>query len=244
MTDEVETVQDDTEAVVEDQSAGDKFYKDTASETSQPESKDEGAEINSAQDADSEAEGDKKETDVVDFDVSDEGNSDDTEKDETKEKVKIELGDDSLLDKGDVQRIEEYATENDLSPEKANDVLGLVDKAVAEQMKRHEEGAEERSQAIVEKTSNDWKREVIADPEMGGDNIKQTAALVNRYINQYGDSDMKSALDVSGLGNNPSFVRMILRAAKAGGDDTFNHKNSAPAKEKTSPADLFYADRG
>ncbi len=241
MADENDVAQNDTEAAetTPEGTVTDQFYDDR-DEDGQPESTDEGAETKT-QEVDK-ADG-EEETNVVDDGSSEDGNEDGTETDgEPDGEITIELGEDSLLAKEDVQRLEKYSAENKLSTEKATEVLGLVEKGIEDHIKRWDEGESDRNIQTVNEQGDKWKKATSEDKELGGENLKQTAALANRVINQYGSPELKKALDVSGLGNHPELVRMLSRIGKAGSDDTLGNDNLPPEEAVVSDGDMFYAD--
>lgn len=66
-------------------------------------------------------------------------------------------------------------------------------------------------------TQEKWKSEVKADPEIGGklDQVKNTVA---RAIDGLGDpklaKDFRAAMDYTGAGNNPAFIRALYKLAQ------------------------------
>lgn len=67
------------------------------------------------------------------------------------------------------------------------------------------------------KQQEDWQAELKADPEIGG-KLDQVRVTVNKAIDGLGDSklamDFREAMDYTGAGNNPAFVRAFYKLAQ------------------------------
>lgn len=67
-------------------------------------------------------------------------------------------------------------------------------------------------------TNESWRKEVAADPDIGGDKLdKVVLPAIGRLFDEYG-GDRKAlveALDMTGAGNNPHIIRFLFNAAKA-----------------------------
>jgi hypothetical protein len=66
-------------------------------------------------------------------------------------------------------------------------------------------------------TQDKWISEVKADPEIGG-RLDQVKATVSRAIDGLGDpklaADFRQAMDYTGAGNNPAFIRAFYKLAQ------------------------------
>lgn len=69
---------------------------------------------------------------------------------------------------------------------------------------------------LWEDTQAKWIEEVKADPEIGG-KLDQVKATVSRALDGLGDAklanDFRAAMDYTGAGNNPAFIRAFYRLA-------------------------------
>ena len=70
---------------------------------------------------------------------------------------------------------------------------------------------------LWQETQQKWIEEVKADPEIGG-KLDQVKATVSRAIDGLGDpklaNDFRAAMDYTGAGNNPAFIRAFYRLAE------------------------------
>lgn len=80
--------------------------------------------------------------------------------------------------------------------------------------------AEEAAKApyqLWEQTQEDWVKTIKADPEIGG-KLDQVKTTVAKAIDGLGDpklaADFRAALDFTGAGNNPAFVKAFYRLAQ------------------------------
>lgn len=74
----------------------------------------------------------------------------------------------------------------------------------------------EAQQAAIEEQHEAWKKEVLADKELGK---PENIAIANRAIETFGDEGLKE-ITKGGLGNNPSFVRFCFSIGKAISEDS------------------------
>lgn len=70
---------------------------------------------------------------------------------------------------------------------------------------------------VWEKQQEDWRNEVARDPEIGG-KMQQVKTAVSKMIDGLGDarlaSDFRSAMDYTGAGNNPAFIKALYKIAQ------------------------------
>lgn len=74
-----------------------------------------------------------------------------------------------------------------------------------------------KSSTTVREQTEKWVSEVKADPEIGG-KLDQVKATVSKAIDGLGDpklaSDFREAMDFTGAGNNPAFIRAFYKLAQ------------------------------
>lgn len=67
-------------------------------------------------------------------------------------------------------------------------------------------------------TNEKWVNEVKADPEIGGTKFEPTKQMISRAIDTLGPEMSKTfrqSLDITGVGNNPAFIRGMAKLASA-----------------------------
>lgn len=74
----------------------------------------------------------------------------------------------------------------------------------------------EAQQTALDEQHEAWKKEVLADKELGK---PENIAIANRAIDTFGDEGLKE-ITKAGLGNHPSFVRFCLNIGKAISEDS------------------------
>lgn len=86
-----------------------------------------------------------------------------------------------------------------------------------------------------------WVDELKADKEYGGHAFVKTAEAAHRAFLKFGSPALKEALDASGYGNHPEFVRMMSRIGRALGEDKIESGNSggSPAGKEITAADMY-----
>lgn len=167
---------------------------------------------------------------------SKDGESDKSEKkddDKADEPIEydLKLPKDSALDEGVVDEIAEFAKEQGLSNDQAQNILEREDKAVKEYANAQVEGLKEKSTQWVEEAKN--------DKELGGENFKENVEHAHRALEKFGSKQLKDTLESTGLGNHPELVRVFSRIGKAMADDTIVRPGSEGSKQKSAEEIMY-----
>jgi len=89
-------------------------------------------------------------------------------------------------------------------------------------------------------TQKGWQDKVMADPELGGSNFDEVRRVVGSALNEYGDPDVRQALDFTGAGNNPAIIRTIYRMSKALAEPGPVQGNPSQSSKPDSPGAALY----
>ena len=126
------------------------------------------------------------------------------------------------------------------------------------QLKAAEEASErasQRAQEAWDKTEEEWRGTVKADPVVGGDKLEGTLAGIGKLIETFSrdpnptadkpdgytdfSSDVREGFDITGAGNHPAIVKFLNNVAVA-----LNEPGAIPANpgsaEESSPARRMY----
>lgn len=121
----------------------------------------------------------------------------------------------------------EVAKELNLSQEAAQKMLDKMAPVVAQRQAQQVEGLRTM-----------WAEQSTADKEFGGEKLQENLGVARKALDTFGSPELKGLLNESGLGNHPEFIRLLYRAGKAIGEDSFVGGNkSAGASKPTSQAD-------
>jgi hypothetical protein len=91
-------------------------------------------------------------------------------------------------------------------------------------------------------TNEKWVNEVKADPEIGGSKFEPTKQMISKAIDTMGSATaaaFRQSLDITGVGNNPAFIRGLAVMAKALTEGSHVAGGPPSGKEK-SVAEIFY----
>lgn len=102
----------------------------------------------------------------------------------------------------------------------------------------------------------EWKSEMEADPEIGGDKLKDTIDKANKAVQLIGDDQLVQDLTEIGLGNRASFARAMLKVhelneAKTAleakvqrltGEDSMEDTAGGQREQKLPPEKILYPD--
>lgn len=65
-----------------------------------------------------------------------------------------------------------------------------------------------------EATQEQWREQIRALPEIGGDNLARTQTEIAKVLDRYGDQEARDALAITGAGNHPALVKLFHAIAK------------------------------
>ena len=119
----------------------------------------------------------------------------------------LTLPEDAVIEASAIERTMAFAKAADLSPETAQQVIEHTNGEVA---------------AYQEHVTNDWTRltretwvnETKNDPEIGGEKYAGAVTDAKRFLEKFGDEELRQFLDDTGFGNNRMVIRLLARAEK------------------------------
>lgn len=124
------------------------------------------------------------------------------------------------LDSKDIDAFSGFAKSAGLNQQQAQAVLNLglaQNKAAHESMTRQEQ---------------EWRAQILAEPDIGGDNIRATAEYAKLALKHYGDDgEIHELLDRSGYGSNPKILRFLYNVGKSVSEDTPPNAGSSGKEE-------------
>lgn len=134
------------------------------------------------------------------------------------------------LDPKDIEAFSGFAKSAGLSQQQAQAVFDL---GMAQNKAAHE---------ALAKQEQTWRAQIVAEPDIGGDNIRATAEYAKLALSHYGDDgEIKALLDRSGYGSNPKVLRFLYNIGKKVSEDTppnagISGKEELPLHERMYPS--------
>jgi hypothetical protein len=119
----------------------------------------------------------------------------------------LTLPDDAVLEASAVERSAAFAKANSLSPDAAQHVLEHANAEVQADRDRH-------TAQWNTLTRETWVTEAKHDPEIGGEKLPGAVTDAKRFLQEFGDPELRQFLEDTGFGNNKLVVRMLSRAMK------------------------------
>lgn len=147
------------------------------------------------------------------------------------EKYDLKLPEGSLLDPKSLEKIASRSKEQGLSNEEAQKDLERESAAYAD--------FDTRQKEQVKQVQSAWVDTARADPEIGGEAFTQNVELSKRVVSRFFTDGFRSALESTGLGNNPELLRGLTRIGKAMSEDQLVIPK-APAAAKKSTEEILY----
>lgn len=129
-----------------------------------------------------------------------------------------------------------HIKETGLTTAQASALIGMH----AEQVKSLV-SAFQAQQADAWKNVNEaWVKEIRADPEIGGDKLeKEVVPAISSLINEFGGPEVRTALNLTGAGNNPALTRFLFKVASALSEGRHVQGNPPAAPPKTAAQILY-----
>lgn len=125
---------------------------------------------------------------------------------EIPESYEFQLPEGREIDKEMVEKFTPVLKELKIGQEGANKLANLL---VADQVAKEQ---------AYQKITEGWKEETIK--QLGTDHQSQLA-LAAKFIDKFGNDQVRQVLNDTGLGNHPQVVAMFIKAGKHFGNDTF-----------------------
>lgn len=130
---------------------------------------------------------------------------------------------------------EDFAREQKLTPEKAQEQLAKLEAASLASMQRQ-----------FAAKSEQWAAETKADKALGGANLDKTIAAANKVLNAYpGGKELRERLNESGYGNRREVIGFLAWVQSQLGEDGFvagdaSTRNVQVPKDFAGMADVLY----
>ena len=68
-------------------------------------------------------------------------------------------------------------------------------------------------------TKNEWETAAKADEEIGGEKLEEQIGLAKKALDKFGTKELMEALEITGTGSHPEFLRVFARVGKAISED-------------------------
>ncbi len=92
-----------------------------------------------------------------------------------------------------------------------------------------------------DKVRGDWRTEIKADKEFGGEKLGETLERAKRSLTKFGSPKMTEFLDSVGYGDNPELIRFLAKVDKATSEDEVI--DGGPPRDDRSAADVIYGKK-
>lgn len=122
------------------------------------------------------------------------------------ETYELKLPENSLLKESVIEKVAAFAKEQGLTQKEAQAVLEHEN----ETLKAYK--AEEDK--FVNEVKGQWKKETLADPEIGGAKAKENSEYAFRVFEKFGSPKFKQLLESTGFGNHPEVVRVFSKLGR------------------------------
>ena len=159
-----------------------------------------------------------------------EAETEDAKEDHIDVEYKLALEENSFLDNSTIDEVTDFAKENNLSNDMAQEILSRQEQTLRNWI--------ETKQNAHEEEKDGWRASVIEDKTMGGDNLKKTVEVSRRLVERYASEDFISMLRDTGYGDHPEVVKFFYKVGSAMSDDSLVLPKAKSAARPVE--DLFY----
>ena len=145
------------------------------------------------------------------------------------EKYEFAEPDGSNFDTKVLDQFSEIAKELNLPQEAAQKMLDKMGPMMAS-----------RQAEVVKAARTQWTTESQADKEFGGDKLGENLSTAKKALDAFGTPELRSLLEVSGLGNHPEMIRLMYRAGKAISEDRMVTSGAGERTGEPTAAQILY----
>lgn len=127
-----------------------------------------------------------------------------------------------------VDKFAEVAGKHQISQEAAQEIMASMSQTLNEV----------QAEALTA-LRGQWREQVTADSEIGGDKLNESLATAKKALTQFGGDEMLQLLEETGFGDHPAVIRTFNKIGKAISEDSFvaaGQRASAPV----TPAKTMY----
>lgn len=78
----------------------------------------------------------------------------------------------------------------------------------------------EVAQTRLAQARTEWHEAAKKDPTIGGESFETNLAIANKAFNSFGDDELRSILETSGLGNHPAMLRLFHKIGSQISEDS------------------------
>ena len=115
------------------------------------------------------------------------------------------------LDKEAAEAFSPVAKELNLTQEQAQSLVNLQSEQVQKMAKAQEETWAE--------TTTKWREDAKSDKEFGGEAFDENVGKAKHALDEIGTPELRDLLDVTGTGNHPEVIRLLVKVDKLIGED-------------------------
>ena len=121
-----------------------------------------------------------------------------------------------------------------ISKEAANELVKLQAQALTT--------ASEKGSQEWDALQEQWRKDTLADPEIGGPKWKESESAIAKLLDRFGTTEARQALGYTGAGNNPHLVKMLAKIAVAFAES--GPVSGTPASTPRTQAEIMYPNQG
>jgi hypothetical protein len=154
-------------------------------------------------------------------------------KEDVKYDLKLPKG--SRLSESVVEEVTAFAKDRGLSNDQAQAMLDRQHNALEATDKANRPGGAEWKKRV-----DTWEGLIQADPELGGEKMKENAEVAARVVKRFGSESLQRDLQETGFGSHPELVRLLTRIGRAMGESKLvTGEGKAGEVRKDTAAKLF-----
>jgi hypothetical protein len=147
----------------------------------------------------------------------------------------ITLPEGMTLDEAESASFSSWAGEHKISPEAATKLFELYGARMTAQTEANTTANDAANSKLWNDTQSEWQAATIAEL---GDTKDAVLTRVTGLLTEFGDDNVRQAMDLTGAGNHVAVIRFLDKLALAVGEGT--PVNPAGRSEETNPLDALY----
>lgn len=144
----------------------------------------------------------------------------------------LKLSENSYLEEASIEQAVEFAKEHNLDPKVAQELLNRQEEMLSQFV--------QNEISIRDKELQEWRNQVVNDPDLGGEKLQTTSENARRVVEKYGTPEFIEILKDTGYGDNPEVVRFLSKIGSLMSDDSLIV--GPPPSQVKSPEEIMYGN--
>lgn len=117
--------------------------------------------------------------------------------------------------------------------------LGLSQEQLSAFVEKMRPAFVQNQQQIIDRSAKLWEDRTLADPEIGGANLKANMAIASRAYKTFASESLRKEFAQAKLDRHPEVIRLFLNVGRTLGEDTAVRTTAAKTLDLSDPRTMY-----